>query len=1092
MQDNPLIRLSGYELRHLASHLVESGRANELNSLLQIETATGGNAWFDAKEAAGDRFLFASDVELAWTVAISQKPGGSDLPNIDERNPLASHQVSLSLRYALITASLNALDHDHYPGFIFLLVRYGIWNVERALASVTYEKNAWNQAALLRRLLPLVPDSLLPTVLSLARSIDFYHASAQVLAVVASRLPQPERDAVVEEAFQVATSRGPEYLHNDTLTDLAPLLPDKMLWDAIALAQNIKHVFSQALVLTDLLRQLPPADRRKHLKQILALVNAEPRRDLRVVALARLSDCMSPRDRVKTLKQAVALASSASTHQEQAAACAALLPHLPNMLKRPAVVALLRAVRQSFAQTAFPETGQGRRSQPESWILEALLGCPTGLGHVGVEEQSEAISFARRIENELEQARLLAEFALPAKESLQGDSFSEALRIMDAIPNDGYRAIVWRCYGASGRAKELSDDQLLVVLGGREFVDADRWLRDVTSILDSVPEDRKTRLLRKSLTNSRQIKDEEERAKVLFPLLPALNDNQLAEAQVMAEACPSIILRAQLLITISQVSKTKAAMIRQRVLAIANETEHFRAQVLVFLVPHLIAEELHQALESILTIKFLSDRAEALAHSAGYLPRALQVRAVEALCFLVTEEHEDPKWLAALAPHLSAPLRSLALATVIDAVIKAPWKALSLVELSPALSEDSIAQVFEIALRVEDREERDEIIWALILRSLELGEVDRALTWVDQISHSQTRFVVLKSICSRLVSLDRTPRALDILENCEDDERLRLLDAIVEAAEEPIAKETAERAVRIARNIDDEETRAEALATLLPVLPLSLQRQILKQTLTLLFSTHQVVLILGLLEQLKQNQSALTIRISAEMLGHAFGVSFENGRASLVGCIASHLKPKALHLAVGNIRMMADPHARLVGLAGLYPFVDAELAEDFRQALSELLQQSDPKRPEPHRIIDLIPTLVPCISQDLREALLNFACDSTRAYASGDVRDRTLAYLAKTLCNNGLPAKGLEIASSITDTNLRAEALDAVSLHLAESIAPITKQEWHLNLRELARRNRNEFCSDLSILCPAIKTLGGENCLSDTFEALRCVARWWP
>ncbi len=1059
MHDNPLIRLNDYELRHLTLHLAQAERAKELHSLLQIETATGGNAWFEAKKAAGDTFSVAADVELAWTVATSPKPSASAIPIVDQSN-----ELSLSLRYALYTTSLNALDHNHYPGLIFLLVHYGIWNVKQALASISYAKDAWNQAALLRRLLPLLPDSLLAQVLSLARSIDFYHCRAEVLASVASRLPQPERDAVVEEAFQVATSRGPDSLVNDTLTTLAPLLPDKMLEEAIEFAQNLKHIFSRALLLIVLVRQLRPANRRTHLKQILALVHAQERMDQRVVALARLSSCMSPRERVKTLDQAVALALSVSTPKEQAAACAELLPHLPKRLKRSVVVALLHAVRQSFLQTALPETGPQEWSQPESWILEGLRACAKELCHLGAEEQDEAISLVRRIEHKLQRARLLAEFALPAKKSSQSDCFLEALRIMEEVPNDSYQAVVWRCYGASRQAKELSDDQLLVILGAREFTDPDRWLREVTIILDSLREDRKIRLLKDAFANSRRIKDEEERVKVLFPLLPALNDNQLTEAQLMVESCRSKLLRAQLLTAVCRrVPKTTAAMIRQQVLAIANEDELIRENVLALIVPHLTESELRQLFKSILTIEFPSSRAEALARTALYLPETLQVRAVEALCLVVTEERQGSKWLAALALHLPKRLKDQALRTVIDTVIEAPWESESLVQLSSELPEDLIVQVCEIAMRVQDRDLRDELFWALALRSVELGEVDRGLTWVHQIKHHRSRFDALKNICSGLVLLDRTSEALDILENREDHDRLSLLCQIAEAAKEPLAKENAERIVRIARDIEDEGTRAEALAAVLPLLPRSLRRKMLEQTLTLLFATHRVAHVVGLLEQLKQNRPALTIRISS-----------------------------ALQVAIDNIRQLADPYRRLIGLAATHRLLHAGVDQDLRQALSELFQQCDPQRPQPHRIIDLIPTLVPCMSEDLREILLNFAWDSTQGYASGEVRDATLAYLAKTLCNAGLPANGLEIASSITDTNPRAKALNAISQCLAESIAPVTIQGFHRNLRKLAQRNRNEFCSDLSTLCPTIKTLGGETCLADTFDALRCVTRWWP
>ena len=63
---NPAAKLDAYELRHLVSHLEFAKREDDLHRLLSLETVGKKNAWYEAKETAGDLQGYLVDVNQAW------------------------------------------------------------------------------------------------------------------------------------------------------------------------------------------------------------------------------------------------------------------------------------------------------------------------------------------------------------------------------------------------------------------------------------------------------------------------------------------------------------------------------------------------------------------------------------------------------------------------------------------------------------------------------------------------------------------------------------------------------------------------------------------------------------------------------------------------------------------------------------------------------------------------------------------------------------------------------------------------------------------------------------------------------------------
>ena len=70
--------LTPYELRHLTAHLEEAERIDDLHRLLALTTREGRNAWYRAKDSAGDFPGYVTDVDRAWLLAERQISSGEE------------------------------------------------------------------------------------------------------------------------------------------------------------------------------------------------------------------------------------------------------------------------------------------------------------------------------------------------------------------------------------------------------------------------------------------------------------------------------------------------------------------------------------------------------------------------------------------------------------------------------------------------------------------------------------------------------------------------------------------------------------------------------------------------------------------------------------------------------------------------------------------------------------------------------------------------------------------------------------------------------------------------------------------------------
>lgn len=282
LADSPLGHLDDYELRHLAAHLRDAGRGPDLHRLLRLEYgATSVNAWWEAKEAAGDGRGYLDDLALAWQLASecsSAEIGAGGRPD-----------MGLELEYAVMAASQRTLTAAVPSALRVAAVREGVWSATQAIGDARQVVDVDARASALLDLVPYLPErqrsEVLDEVLAIVRVRG---GRAGRLAAVAGHLAGSERDEVVAEALEYARSI-PGDGRGSALVEVAEVADDDreaLLWEALE-AGGLAAVAARADELSAALasdalaraRAIPGETGRGRILADLAAAFPEPERD---------------------------------------------------------------------------------------------------------------------------------------------------------------------------------------------------------------------------------------------------------------------------------------------------------------------------------------------------------------------------------------------------------------------------------------------------------------------------------------------------------------------------------------------------------------------------------------------------------------------------------------------------------------------------------------------------------------------------------------------------------------------------------------------------------------------------------------------
>lgn len=206
----------------------------------------------------------------------------------------------------------------------------------QALAAIREIDFGSHREESLTRLIPLLPEPLVPEALVIARGVEPDYVRYLALCALFPRLPERLKREAFQELLGLAKSIGP-YSRLRMFTELAPHLSESELREAIALVREADGMPGAAETAPELARYLPDPDRSEILREFLAASKELPETHIssgghpRAEALIRLVSLLSG-----TLQQeAMAAALVAARQIADPSRRAAALGRLAGVLDEP-------------------------------------------------------------------------------------------------------------------------------------------------------------------------------------------------------------------------------------------------------------------------------------------------------------------------------------------------------------------------------------------------------------------------------------------------------------------------------------------------------------------------------------------------------------------------------------------------------------------------------------------------------------------------------------------------------------------------------------------------------------------------------------
>lgn len=477
--------------------------------------------------------------------------------------------------------------------------------------------------------------------------------------------------------------------------------------------------------------------------------------------------------------------------------------------------------------------------------------------------------------------------------------------------------------------------------------------------------DLRDKLLEEALESARTIKQDWRRAMTLGGLVSHLPEQlkewTLLEALSAARKIEDEKLRARALIGLSELSTLAGQRdeLLREALMIAQDIgrEWTRSEVLAGLVSRLPKSLLQETIVVAQSIKDGRARAVVLEE-------------------LIPRQAELGHYREALDA-----ARELPIATTLRT-----FRALTLARLArlPSLTDqydELLGEALEAARVVPFELGRAEVLSRLIPHLPE-ALLEEALTVIQTIDES-VQAEALAALALRLIGLGRHQKALEIARTIEDKRtRMTILTAIVSNVAEPLKEQVLQEALTIARSIRRASDRVEAIVELTPHLPGSLREEILRETVVAVWW---------------------------------YG-SYAKAFAKLAPCLPESLLEIVLDIA----RTVEDDKTKVAILENLVPHMPEPLkTQALRETLTALRTYG--------RISDRAEALAE-LAPHLSKPLLREALTSAQAIEDEGDRANVLRKLVPHLAKHGFLEEALLAYRAIQDEDGRVEALIELTL----------------------------------------------------------------
>lgn len=676
LADQPALAATdgGYPLRHLARHLHQAGRTDDLHRLLTCSHPSGpdreSNVWHQAHHHADTIDAYLRDLDLARRTAEAT----TDAQIAAGQPP---HGLVREVLYALLTASVHTTTDNVHPELIAALAAAGVWDHTRALNH--------------------------------ARRITDPQRRATALTLLAPHLPHDQQPAALDQALRAATAISVEYRRADALAALAPYLSTTQLTQALDAATAITDEHHRVQALIGLAPHLSPDQLTRALQVATRLTTWYGRRD----ALVGLAPYL-PADRLSAAYREALPATDATTAQYHwVRALSGLVPEVPEDGKPAAVGFALQAAaaiadERDRAQAITRLIPYLTTEEHLAYALDASAGITdpyaaaqvlTALApRLPADQRPAVLDRALQAAARINEQNTRGQALIALAPHLSGEQLARALDAAIAISHDHFRA-----RALAGLAPHLGPDLLVPALRAATAI-ASRFDRAqaFASLAPHLPPEQRPAVLEPALHAATTIGDWRSRARALAELASYLDGDRRSELFTHA-----------------------VAAIRE------IDDEDARSRALVWLAPRLPVEHLAQALEVALGLSGEPARAHALAGLAPHLSEEQRDRARRAATAM--SGRLDRGWaLVGLLPHLPADQRAAVRDQAYDAVnasVHTLFGPPLLTSLAPHLSEAQRARALEVATTLTDPYGRAEALTGLA-PYLDSAQLDRALAAV--------------------------------------------------------------------------------------------------------------------------------------------------------------------------------------------------------------------------------------------------------------------------------------------------------------------------------------------------------------------------
>jgi hypothetical protein len=830
-----------YGMSHMADHLAEAGRDGALHELLAAESSAAvdgsGNRWFDVHDRLGWLAEYLADIDLARARAEkSTDQAGTS-------GDTARH-IATEIRYALMRSSLASIAGSIPPRLLAVLVRRGMWPLEKALAYATVMSDADDRAAALTLLARLLRDGtseraeLLDLAKQAAGGITWSMQRAMAYARIAVAASEPDRSVLFDQALEAAAvSAQQERLRARLLTWLARYYPARAVAELRRGAASGPSDLEYRRAMTASLEMLPELR-----DDVLDTARNARYRGERGDAYKAVLRCTPEEQRRPVIEEMLAAVAGAGEHWRKEELAVAVVPYL-SAQQLPAFLAGI--LDQASPHTTIEVLAGALPRLPPEHHADALAKAVAAVRAVAPKGDRQDLLALLSAMPQPDRVNLIEGIADASQHADPPGTEWMLCALAPMLPEHLLRRAVDAAGAVSPPSEALSQlapylppDLLRRALAVPPLDSAEEWAQAFVHLAPNLPR----ASLRQITELVATVKDEVRRLALLNQLAPCLPSDLVGFAAEIAETAESadIETRAQLLAGLAaRAEEPERGMLHRQALDMADSEgyPHRRFRPLARMTRN--PEQLIDVLRMQCTLDQWRDRHSRAGLGSPALPDAVSSRAVE-IVRGIEEPCSRARALAMLVPHVTESRRPGLLKETAEDGFRPhdhpddiPCEALEALEQAvhavPAAARLPLTpQLEQDLIRDESRDRMRQLIWLAVYLSDNYGDdlQDQALRCAARLSaadepdhvrrHGTSAFGKLAPYLSPQRLLQAVALAQDLRTPGERSAALAALAAHADPTTRPAIMSSA---VASMRSITSDYQLLEPLARLAPYLP---------------------------------------------------------------------------------------------------------------------------------------------------------------------------------------------------------------------------------------------------------------------------------